>query len=217
MRVLELFSGTGSVGKVCKEYGYDVLSIDLIMEADIQCDIMDFDYKQYPKDHFDIIWASPPCCSFSILQHCWKGRYKNINGVSTLFTEEMRLNDMLEGDKLVKKSIEIIEYFNPSLWFIENPKTGGLKSRDYMKDIPFYDVDYCKYALWGYKKPTRIWTNKKNFNNLQCRRDCLNMVGENHGATLGGQRGGISKIDKYRIPPNLIHSLLNDKYKFTLL
>jgi hypothetical protein len=32
-----------------------------------------------------------------------------------------------------------------------------------MKDIPFYDVDYCMYSDWGYKKRTRIWTNKTDF------------------------------------------------------
>ena len=34
MRVLELFSGTGSVGKCCKELGWDVVSVDLLLPAD---------------------------------------------------------------------------------------------------------------------------------------------------------------------------------------
>ena len=54
-RVLELFSGTGSVGKCCKELGWDVVSVDMILPADHKCDIMDFDYKQYDKDEFDIV------------------------------------------------------------------------------------------------------------------------------------------------------------------
>ena len=37
MRVLDLFSGTHSVGKVCKELGYECISLDL-KDADINCD-----------------------------------------------------------------------------------------------------------------------------------------------------------------------------------
>ena len=42
MKLLELFSGTGSVGNVAKDLGYDVISLDRDMEANIKCDIMDF-------------------------------------------------------------------------------------------------------------------------------------------------------------------------------
>ena len=54
MNVLELFSGTGSVGKVCAQLGWDVVSVDMISEATHKVDIMLFDYKQYPKDYFGI-------------------------------------------------------------------------------------------------------------------------------------------------------------------
>ena len=44
MRLLELFSGTGSVGNVFKDHGWEVVSLDRDMAADIQTDIMDWDY-----------------------------------------------------------------------------------------------------------------------------------------------------------------------------
>lgn len=51
MRVLELFSGTGSVGKVCREKGWEVISLDL-KGADINTDILDWDYASaYPVGH----------------------------------------------------------------------------------------------------------------------------------------------------------------------
>ena len=65
MKVLELFAGTQSVGKVARELGFEVVSLDRDMEADIKTDIMDWDMTQYPKGHFQIIWASPPCTEYS--------------------------------------------------------------------------------------------------------------------------------------------------------
>ena len=59
MKVLELFAGTGSVGNVAKEMGFDVVSLDRDMEADIKTDIMEWDYTFYPNKYFDVIWASP--------------------------------------------------------------------------------------------------------------------------------------------------------------
>tara|TARA_R110000823_G_scaffold297603_2_gene417801 strand:- start:37 stop:834 length:798 start_codon:yes stop_codon:yes gene_type:complete len=264
VRVLELFSGTRSVGKCCDALGWDSVSVDMILPADHKCDIMDFDYKQYPKDYFDIVWASPPCTNYSALKKCWYGR-KLKDG--TIYTKEQNDIDQDEADKLVLKSFEIIDYFNTEYWFLENPQTGNLKNRDIMKDKPFYDVDYCMYSDWGYKKRTRIWTNKKEFDNKLCDGSgaCGNMILSQHNKVLGngyemidgkkvlcntkalrqkhklnvskdvhtvGQRkhkmgiglgkkqldagqvmvkgGGTNRLDRYRIPEDLIFSLFLD-------
>ena len=183
VKVLELFSGTGSVGKCCKELGWDTVSVDMILPADHKCDIMDFNYKQYDKDEFDIVWASPPCTNYSMLKKCWYGR-KLKDG--TIYSKEQNDIDQDEADKLVLKSFEIIDYFKPEYWFLENPQTGNLKNRDIMKDKPFHDVDYCMYSDWGYKKRTRIWTNKKEFDNKLCDGSgaCGNMVDKQHNNVL---------------------------------
>ena len=211
LKVLELFCGTKSIGKVCEELGWESVSVDLEKKfsPDHLCDIMDFDYKQYSKDYFDIVWASPPCCSYSILQGSWIGKHKRVNGELKLFTEEQRQEDMNKADKIIIKTLDIINYFNCEYWFMENPRTGKLKDREIMKDIPFYDVDYCKYSDWGYKKPTRIWTNKKNWNNLLCYKDCENMNENIHRARLSDKqvKTEFNKTEKYRIPPELIYSL----------
>ncbi|MFM7978216.1 MAG: hypothetical protein ACKPKO_02780 [Candidatus Fonsibacter sp.] len=57
MRVLELFSGTGSVGNVCKALGMDVVSLDRDMPADIQTDIMDWGYNTYSPHDFNVVWS----------------------------------------------------------------------------------------------------------------------------------------------------------------
>ena len=219
VRVLELFSGTRSVGKCCDALGWDSVSVDMILPADHKCDIMDFDYKQYPKDYFDIVWSSPPCTNYSKLQDCWIGRMRK----GEIYTKEIQEKEMNEDDKLVLKTLEIIDYFNPEYWFIENPATSKMKDRPFMKDKPFYLVDYCMYSDWGYRKRTRIWTNKKEFNNKLCNKKCGNMVGNLHKTNLGNadrikrsnnlnvkKYNGTTQQDRYRIPEDLIFSLFLD-------
>ena len=208
MNVLELFCGTGSVGKVCEELGHNVISVDL--ESKFKpthiCNILEFDYKQYPKDHFDIVWGSPPCTEYSVLKYSHLGR--TIKG--SIYTKERLEKDMEEADKLVLRTLEIINYFNPHYYFIENP-FGRLKDRDIMKDKPYYVVDYCRYSDWGYKKRTCIWTNKKDFKPLRCNKECGNMIDGHHKNNLGNdfhKTKSFTLHEKYRIPPDLIYSLL---------
>jgi len=249
LNVLELFSGTHSVGKVATELGWDVISLDNELPADHQIDIFDFDYKQYPQDTFDIVWASPPCTYYSNLQSCWLGRKKK-DGI--ILTKELLEEHRKESDHLIRKTLEIIDYFKPELWFMENPQRGQLKDREVVKGLNYYDVSYCMYSDWGYEKRTRIWTNKKNWNNLICDKSgsCGNIVeipsdkkiksdtrklhknncgnteklqslrkhkktvsdvhSENtkkHSNCVQNVGGGTDRLDRYRIPPDLIYSL----------
>ena len=212
LNVLELFSGTKSIGKVCDKLGWNSVSVDLILPADHKCDIMDFDYKQYPKDYFDIIWGSPPCVTYSNLQSCWLGRKKKDG---TVYTKEKMESDMIEADKLVLKTLEIINYFNCQYWFLENPATGKLKNRDIMKDIPFYDVDYCMYSDWGYQKRTRIWTNKKDFNNKLCDKSgsCGNMINTQHKLNVSKDVHTIGESKKHKIRIDGCSKWVNDNGK----
>ena len=67
-RALDLFAGTHSFTKVAQDLGYEVISLDCDPKsgATITADILEFDYKIWPPGHFDFIWASPPCTTFSI-------------------------------------------------------------------------------------------------------------------------------------------------------
>ena len=130
MRLLELFSGTGSVGNVFKEYGREVESLDRDMPADISTDIMDWDYRSspYPPKHFDVIWASPPCTEYGIAK--------------TKGTRNLEL-----ANSIVERTLEILDYFDPDIYFLENPQTGLLKSQPFMQELDYNDLDYCMYGL----------------------------------------------------------------------
>jgi len=203
MKILELYSGTHSVGKVCKEKGWEVVSLDLD-NADINIDILKWDYKKdYKEGDFDIIWSSPPCHTFSHCRRSWIGRKMKAFG-DEIVTAEMLDKDMeANGLPLVRKTEEIIDYFKPKYWFIENPQSGKMKN--YLTHLNYYDVDYCKYSDWGYRKRTRIWTNNMDFVPKICRKDCENMFDPTkHKKDIGNLY--INK--SYRIPPLLIESLL---------
>ena len=203
MKVLELFSGTGSVKKICDELGWECISVDItdkLHPVDYKVDILEWDYKLLEKD-FDIVWASPPCASFSAMLHI----HKHID-------IQQRMTDI--GLPLLYKTREIIDYFNPKYYFIENPDTGRMKN--FIEDLPFFRVCYCRYGM-GYKKPTRIWSNIEGFEPLYCNH-------KTHSETIGPSRTGAKKpippgykaytgkyftlADKYTIPPDLIRELL---------
>jgi len=67
-KLLELFSGTQSVGKVAKEVGWQVVNVDNSSKykPDLGVDIMQLNDKQLPEGYFDFVWASCPCEKFSI-------------------------------------------------------------------------------------------------------------------------------------------------------
>ena len=158
MRVLKLFFGNGSVGNVCRRLDCEVTSLDRDMPADIRMDIMDWDYRSYLPNSFDVIWASPPCTEYSVAK---------IVGVRKLD----------EANAIVKRTIEIIQYFNPTYWMMENPQTGLLKHQSVVADLPYNDLDYCKYGM-PYRKRTRLWNNIEAWTPRPlCKKDCGHMSG----------------------------------------
>ena len=211
MKVLELFSGTKSFKKAILKRFPDAEVISLDFEPkhspDILTDILEWDYKSI--ENVDIIWASPNCKEYS--------QCKTIG-----------VRDLEYADSLVKKALEIIDYHKPKYWFLENPSTGLLKTRPFMADLPFYNVDYCMYGN-DCKKPTRVWTNVKNFKPKLCDKTCGKIVpyvlngklGYSHIGSFGDRnvtkaiktQHNYTKVinyeEKIKVPQNLLKDFID--------
>ena len=147
MKVLELFAGSRSIGKVADSLDYKVFSSDLnnFKNIDYVIDILDFDINKVPFKP-DLIWASPPCTSYSIA------------AISHHRPHDKPLSDFaVKSDLIVKRTLEIIKELNPEFWYIENPR-GMLRKQSFMKGIPRTTIWYCTYGDTR-AKPTDIWTN----------------------------------------------------------
>ena len=196
-KLLELFSGTKSVSKVAQQIGYEVVSLDL-KDADINTDILNWDYTIYPVGYFNFIWASPPCTEYSKAK-----------------TTAVRKID--EANQIVLKTLEIIDYFKPTYYILENPQTGLLKNQSFMDGIPFTDIDYCKYGML-YRKRTRLWNNINLWNPRPlCNKDCGNIRDNKHIATAQrmpqgrkdswGDKPLFKQQELYIIPEELIQEI----------
>lgn len=203
MRVLELFKGTGSIGKWINQnnYNIEVYSVDILKKFNpTWCgDIMEWNYKQFDKDYFDIIWASPECKIFSQLQFTHIGRKWK--------TKEHLQIEQEKHSKFILRTLEIIEYFNPKMWFIENPLYS--KIWDYVpKKYNNVNIDYCMFG-YDYKKPTKILTNVK-IPSVRCKIKGKHKykIGMTAESGRKDKSGGTEKL--YRIPPKLISYLFQN-------
>jgi site-specific DNA-cytosine methylase len=195
MKLLELFSGTKSVGKVATLLGYEVVSLD-IKNADINTNILNWNYKTYETGYFNVIWASPPCTEYSI-------------------AKTVGVRKIEEANEVVLKTLEIIEYFNPKHFIVENPQTGLLKKQWFMYGLPYNDIDYCKYGML-YRKRTRLWNNVTLWKPQPlCLKDCGNTNGNKHiktaqrGPSHGMVNDSFRQDDLYMVPAVLIHEIFN--------
>jgi site-specific DNA-cytosine methylase len=205
MKVLELFAGSRSIGKAAESLGYDVFSSDIndFYKIDYVVDILNFDIKKVPFKP-DIIWASPPCTTYSIaaISH---HRPKN----------KPLSNFAIKSDLIVKKTLQIIKELNPNKWYIENPR-GLLRKQNFMIGLPKTTVWYCTYGD-NRAKPTDIWSNNirslLNINGWQPRPECFNGNKNCHheSAPRGsktGTQGVKGNYNRSKIPNQLCLEIL---------
>lgn len=154
MIVLELFSGTESFSKEARKYGFETVTVDdnRNFNPTIVSDILDVDINKLPMA--DIIWASPPCRTFSVSSI---GKHWNMDNTP-------KTPQCVVGLEILDKTIEIISVIEPMYWVIENPRGKMRKVIDDMFDkygIINYrreSVTYCQYGDTR-MKPTDLWVS----------------------------------------------------------
>tara|TARA_R110000850_G_scaffold131733_2_gene252638 strand:+ start:6666 stop:7274 length:609 start_codon:yes stop_codon:yes gene_type:complete len=198
VKLLELFCGSKSVGKVFEKYGWEVVSLDIEKKFDpsICIDFMDWDYKSI--NDIDIIWSSPDCSCYSMA-----AGNRHFNKDRTCKTEKAEKSLLIL--KKLKACINYHLQLNPKLiYFIENPRA---RMRWFNDDLSRYTVCYCKYGF-DRMKPTDIWTNIIGFNPMMCKNnnpECTHIRAP-RGSKSGTQ--GIPKTERYKIPPELIEEFI---------
>lgn len=205
MKILELYAGSRSIGKACEELNFDVFSSDInnFDGIDYVVDILDFEESQVPFVP-DVIWASPPCTSYSIaaISHHRKNR---------VATSEFAK----KSDKMIERTHQIIEYFmkfNPDLiYYIENPR-GVLRKMSFMEHHEIrHTVTYCQYGDTR-MKPTDIWTNNGHWTPLpMCKNGAPCHVAAPRGSSTGTQ-GLKGNYNRSKIPHELCLEVLKSAY-----
>ena len=135
--ILSLFDYSGNWPKYYKEAGYNVLQVDIKYGIDI----LKLSTRDLPNQIHGIL-AAPPCTDFagSGAQY-WK--QKDLDGRTE------------ESLKLVDKVLQMVDYYNPEFWALENPVGRLQKLRPelgeswYFQPHWFGDPYTKKTGLWG--------------------------------------------------------------------
>ena len=203
MKSLELCCGTKSFSKVFNNS--ITIDIEERFNPDICINILEWDYKIYPEGYFYFIWASPPCISFSNMAG---GKHRD------KLTLEPKTQIGKDGDNILNKVIEIINYFKPKYFCIENPR-GYMRRMPILQEINRTTINYCKYG-GKFFKPTDLWNNF-NFIGKTCKYEKKGKIVDCDHARVSGnhktrQRGGIQRVSReeaYSIPEGLFIEIQN--------
>jgi hypothetical protein len=198
LRLLDLFSGTGSITRAFRHHEVTSLDIDARCAPTICANLLDWQYKTLPRGHFDVIWASCPCEQYSVAR-----------------SNARTPRDLMLSDSLVLRTQDVLDWFQPRCYFVENPSGSQLWSR--FKWPRLVRTSYCAYGF-PYRKHTTIATNTDISLRPPCGGAgvCAQMVGSQHlqHAQKGG--GGVENNGKvfhttaelHRVPEELCRDVL---------
>lgn len=197
LQSIELFSGSGEISLIFQSKGFHTLTVDNNpkLKPDLCIDICELSADILPGS-VALFWASPDCTRFSraAAQKHWTKEtisYRNYN--YTPATAEA-----IKAEKLLIRTVQLIQEINPGVWFIENP-VGRMPHLPALRNFGHYR--YCvNYADWGfsYGKETYIFTNQ-----------LLPLPTKVQKRFLPGLRSVSDKSKRSLIPAGLIHFLVD--------
>lgn len=175
MKLLELFSGQGSISKAFKEDGWEIFRVDWSdkVEAELHADISKLTVKDIVKlcrGVPDVIWASPDCTTYSIATHLHRTLKERLKPKTEYAAQCDTTN--ISMWKLIDDLVKL----GTKYYFVENPR-GRMRHMDFTKNRKRYTTTYCawgrtdngKYTM----KPTDIWTNHNSPSLLYCDKNHL--------------------------------------------
>jgi hypothetical protein len=205
MKLLELFAGSRSVGKVADEMGWQTFSNDIVAFPGVHCvkSILDITREDIPFPP-DVIWASLVCTTYSIaaISH-------HRNGT------EPKSDYARECDLMLEKVLEIFSWFPHAKHFLENPM-GMLRKMPQLRGIYRAEVTYCSYGDTRMKS-TDIFTNHAwsmfNPQGWQPRPKCWNgNIDCHHEPAPRGSKTGTQGLkgsyERSKIPYELVREIL---------
>lgn len=159
IKLLELFSGSGTLSKIFESAGHESFKVDIrkrsgVCEPDLKANIIDLGTQYFFNKGFNVVWASIPCTAFSFAagnKYFEKGSIPKESARHFI--------------ELAKHSLQMIKETAPDLYFIENPR-GHLNNQAFMKQFLNETGGQCHLITLGSygfpsTKPTHIFTNAK--------------------------------------------------------
>jgi site-specific DNA-cytosine methylase len=212
MKLLELFSGQGSISATFKERGHQAYRVDWSekVEAELHIDIKTLTVAKVIElcDGLpDVIWASPQCTTYSIATHRHRTLSDGLVAKTALAKQDDEINIVMW--KLIDELIEAGSRY----YFVENPR-GRMRHMPFVQGRMRHTISYCSYGRKGnakgyenlyIKKPTDIWTNHDwpAFSPI-CR---STNVDHRHGAH--GEANKRDYLNRSEIPKELINHLVS--------